>query len=135
MEKVEINHCFTEDEWLQIEELAYLNSMRVTHDEFIQKLKNNNMHFDEIEILNKYTRASDKIKCKCKKCGKEWSTAASDLLKGTGCPVCQIKAVGERRSKKAMIQEWRKNNPLGNKLQCEKQTGISRMTIYKWWDA
>ena len=62
-------------------------------------------------------------------------TAASELLKGTGCPVCQIKMVGVKRSKKSQVIEWRKQNPTGTKMQCEKETNISRMTIYKWWDS
>lgn len=131
---IEINYCFSEEEWEHITKLAYIYSVCITHDEYIKKLQESNSHYDSFEILNEYTRATDKIKCRCKICGNEWCTVASELIRGSGCPVCQIKKVGERKSKKSIIKEWRKNNPTGNKLQCEKQTGISRMTVYKWWD-
>ena len=39
-----------------------------------------------------------------------------------------------RRNKAEIVQEWRRINPEGNKYQCEKETGISRKTIIKWWD-
>lgn len=37
--------------------------------------------------------------------------------------------------KKDQIIQFRKNNPTANKNQCIKATGISKMTVYKWWDA
>lgn len=38
-------------------------------------------------------------------------------------------------TKKDQIIQFRKNNPTANKNQCIKATGISKMTVYKWWDA
>ena len=35
--------------------------------------------------------------------------------------------------KKQIIDEWRILNPQGTKMQCHKQTGISRPTINKFW--
>ncbi len=37
-------------------------------------------------------------------------------------------------TKQQMIAEWRKNNPGGKKADCIKETGISKPTVYKWWD-
>lgn len=134
LEKIGVAYSFTEQEWEDIISFAYNSSCRVTHEEFIQKLKQKNSHYDNLIIKSEYKYAKDKIRCECKTCGHEWETAASDLLKGTGCPICQIKLVGEKKSKKLLVLEWRKLNPNGTKMQCEKETGISRMTIYKWWD-
>lgn len=39
-----------------------------------------------------------------------------------------------RKPKKEIVQEWRKNNPNGKKIECEKETGLSRHTVLKWWD-
>lgn len=39
-----------------------------------------------------------------------------------------------RKNKLRLVQEWRVRHPDGNKYQCEKETGISRPTILKWWD-
>ena len=33
-----------------------------------------------------------------------------------------------------IVQEWRMNNPYGNKTQCAKGTGLSRPTVIKYWD-
>lgn len=35
--------------------------------------------------------------------------------------------------KKAIVEEWRKNNPDGKKIECHRVTGLSRVTIDKWW--
>ena len=40
-----------------------------------------------------------------------------------------------RKPKKEIVQEWRKNNPNGKKIECERETGLSRPTVLKWWDA
>ena len=33
-----------------------------------------------------------------------------------------------------IVQEWRKNNPYGNKTACAKGTGLSRPTVIKYWE-
>lgn len=38
-------------------------------------------------------------------------------------------------TKKQVVKEWRKKNPNGLKIDCHKETGISRVTINKWWNA
>lgn len=39
-----------------------------------------------------------------------------------------------RKPKKDIVQEWRKNNPNGKKIDCERETGLSRPTVLKWWE-
>lgn len=39
-------------------------------------------------IMGEYIRNDIKIKCKCKKCGWEWSTRPNVLDSGSGCPKC-----------------------------------------------
>lgn len=41
-----------------------------------------------IDIKGEYITNNVPIKCKCKICDYEWSTAPSTLLKGCGCPKC-----------------------------------------------
>lgn len=36
--------------------------------------------------------------------------------------------------KKDIVCEWRIKNPLGKKIDCHKDTGLSRITINKWWE-
>lgn len=37
--------------------------------------------------------------------------------------------------KREQVQAWRKANPGGRKIDCERELGISRPTVLKWWDA
>lgn len=64
-----------------------------THEQFIIELHQIN---PDIEILGHYKNNKTKIKCRCKKCGHEWSTKPDDLLKEHGCPKCNISR-GEKR--------------------------------------
>lgn len=43
------------------------------------------------------------------------------------------KALQGRPDKAKIVQEWRKNNPDSRKIDCEKDTGLSRHTVLKWW--
>ena len=63
-------------------------SRAFTHEEFIDKLKTKNNHFDTIEILGKYINTKTKIQCKCKICGYEWKAIPEVLLNGNGCRKC-----------------------------------------------
>lgn len=39
-----------------------------------------------------------------------------------------------RPEKKMIVWEWRKQHPDGKKIECHRETGLSRITIDKWWD-
>ena len=39
-----------------------------------------------------------------------------------------------RKPKKDIVQEWRIDHPNGKKIDCERDTGLSRHTVLKWWD-
>lgn len=39
-----------------------------------------------------------------------------------------------RPEKSKIVEEWRKAHPDGRKIDCHRETGLSRMTIDKWWD-
>ena len=32
------------------------------------------------------------------------------------------------------VREWRKSNPTGRKADCIRETGLSKKTVYKWWE-
>lgn len=40
-----------------------------------------------------------------------------------------------RPSKQMIVQEWREKHPRGRKVDCIKETGLSKPTVYRWWDA
>lgn len=39
-----------------------------------------------------------------------------------------------RPKKSEIVEEWRKAHPDGKKIDCERETGLSRHTVLKWWD-
>lgn len=39
-----------------------------------------------------------------------------------------------RPSKENIVKEWQLLNPTGTKAQCIRDTGLSKMTVYKWWN-
>lgn len=38
------------------------------------------------------------------------------------------------KNKKEIVLRWRKFNPEGKKIDCERETGLSRPTVLKWWN-
>lgn len=39
-----------------------------------------------------------------------------------------------RKAKQAIVEEWRKAHPEGKKADCIRDTGLTKPTVYKWWD-
>ena len=70
-----------------------------TEEMFFEKLKEKNRDWDKIEFLSPFVKAKQKIECKCRVCGHEWSPIPSSLLQGTGCRVCRMKEQIESQTK------------------------------------
>lgn len=47
----------------------------------------------------------------------------------------QEKGLQGRHDKSEIVLEWRKNHPNGKKVDCIRDTGLTKPTVYKWWDA
>ena len=58
---------------------------RYTHTTFLECLAYIN---PDIEVLSSFTRVTDHIDVRCKRCGREWSPKGYSLLQGKGCPHC-----------------------------------------------
>ena len=41
--------------------------------------------------------------------------------------------LGGRPSKKEIVEFWQQSNPGGTKYRCQKDTGLSKNTVSKWW--
>lgn len=37
-------------------------------------------------------------------------------------------------NKQQIVRDWRKSHPEGKKIDCERETGLSRHTVIKWWN-
>lgn len=42
---------------------------------------------------------------------------------------------GGAPTKEHVVRQWRELNPEGRKIDCERETGLSRPTVLKWWDS
>ena len=40
---------------------------------------------------------------------------------------------GRPDKQRRIVEEWRKAHPDGKKIECERETGLSRHTVLKWW--
>ena len=41
---------------------------------------------------------------------------------------------GGRPTTQMIVQQWRAENPQGKKMECIRETGLTKPTVYKWWD-
>lgn len=60
-------------------------NLKKTNEQFLEELKNSNPN---IEALEEYNGANNKIKFRCKTCGNEWDSTPHRILSGGGCPEC-----------------------------------------------
>ena len=42
---------------------------------------------------------------------------------------------GGAPTKESVVREWREQHPAGRKVDCERDTGLSRPTVLKWWNS
>lgn len=93
LEQMECTYSFTEDDWRNIEEQAYNNSLSVTTAAFKKRLSTVNK---DIDVLGEYKNANIRIGVRCKKCGYEWNGVPANLLAGDGCKKCGVKKAHEK---------------------------------------
>lgn len=82
---------------------------RLTNTEFVLRMQDIN---SDIILLSEYTISRNKVSCKCKHCGNEWSATANSLLMGGGCPECAklLRREHIKKSHKRFIQELNEVN-------------------------
>lgn len=49
-----------------------------------------NIHKGDISVLSNYTAMRDPVSCLCNTCQNTWSTRATTLMSGSGCPSCAV---------------------------------------------
>lgn len=87
-----------------------LKSKTRTTEEFINIMKEVN---PDVEIIGEYVNSYTNILCRCKNDGYEWNALPTNLLRGTGCPLCSS-SKGEKR-----ILKWLNDNNILNISQKE----------------
>ena len=92
-----------------------INSISYLTDIHIEKNKRNyqkqKYHLEEARAIRDI---------RMKRQGKKWSDG-NGRPKGSG-------------TKEEIVKEYRKNNPMARKSDCIRDTGLSKMTVYKWWN-
>ena len=66
--------------------------MRLTHEQYLKRVKENN---SKVIVIGEYKSAHEKIRAKCKECGYEWDVQACSLIQGRACPKCKVKRTVE----------------------------------------
>ena len=80
-----INKIFSDDEIKNIKNRAYIQSRKISPDEFRDRVYKINSN---IKVIGDYKATKYKVKCKCNICGYEWMGNPQNLLNGTGCFQC-----------------------------------------------
>ena len=89
--------------------------LKTTHQDFLNRLANEYLNFNDIEILDEYVSYVSKIRCKCKLCGKIWTTTPKQLLQDKQkCPNClkQNKSITHEE----YVERVKTNNPHFDKI-------------------
>lgn len=87
---------------------SYCSGRGKTNEDILPLIKNK-----DVELISKYYGNEKPIKCRCKKCGNEWTTLPKALItNGAGCPICgKLKAVkAETKTKAQFIKDLAKVN-------------------------
>lgn len=77
-------------------------SRKKTHEEFVREIEEK--YPNQFILLSDYNGRENRINVKCKKCGREWSPRAKDLLNGYGCRVCKARLTHEQFMEKFNMQ-------------------------------
>ena len=109
-EDVGVDASFSADKWEYIESSAYDNAKSMTHETFIERMRD--IH-PFIQVVGRYQNANKRIKVHCKSCGFEWNAVPANLLSGDGCRKCGIKKAHEGmvKSQEIFVKEVAVQNP------------------------
>jgi len=104
----------------------------LTNNEFIQKLKKNNL-LDKHFPLEEYIGRKYKILFECRKCGHQWKTTPETILAGHSCPICNVGSNGYLLSHEDFLNKL-KEKDIKNCIPLEKYTGIFNKILFKCLD-
>ncbi len=81
-----IEHCFSNEEWKEIDVHARRKSRRRGHEWFVESIRDRNPN---IEVLGKYQDRHARVRVRDVRCGHEFMGDPASLLSGRGCPKCR----------------------------------------------
>ena len=77
--------------------------LRKDNVNFILELREINPN---IRVLSKYINSKANVKCQCIVCGNEWHATPNNLLKGTGCIMCNRKQSKGEQKVQSILDNW-----------------------------
>ena len=89
------NYCASE---------AIIKSNSISHEQFTEKFKSC-YNYNRLALIGKYEKCKDKIEVECKKCNHKFSLRPDHILRGVGCPECNVKSLGEEIIK-YILNSW-----------------------------
>lgn len=98
-----------EHEWDSIISRSVDKARRMTDQDFTEWLTSIN---PTVELIEPFQRYIEKVKCRCKVCGHEWSALPSSLLYGHACLRCARRVTGEKKT--ITDEEFRRRLSLKN---------------------
>ncbi len=107
---IHVKYDFSEDDWNEITNEAYLNSRARTHEQFVEELSR---IAPDIMAVGKYVNANKRMRVRCKVCGFEWDAVPASLLSGDGCRKCGTKTAHKKflKSQEEFVSEVKQVNP------------------------
>ena len=106
---------------------------RKSNETFTQEVHSANSN---IELLTPYSGSHNKVGCRCKICGYEWSGRPDHLIKGIGCPKC---AGNARKTTLSFIDEMKALHPnieiIGEYLSADEKVECKCMICKNTWKA
>ena len=121
---------------------------------FLERMtKEETNHFTEADILDALEAYNDsyftypieaissRTDIKIERNKRNWQKQADHLEEARAIRDIRQKRKGTkwtdgngRPSAQETVQEWRRMHPEGRKIDCERETGLSRPTVLKWWE-
>ena len=100
-ERVGIDRIFSDEEVKEIKNYAYVQSRKITPEEFRERVHRLNPH---IQVIGDYKATKYNVKCRCEICGYEWLGNPQNLLNGHGCLQC---SGSRRKTTEEFVEELR----------------------------
>lgn len=93
--EIGISFDIIESQWGGIIRNSIEKARRRSDQDFAKIVRKSN---PTVELLGPFIRHNERIECRCKICGHEWTAIPSSLIDGHACPKCARRITGEKKT-------------------------------------